>query len=126
MTLGDEVWLRTEHGENRLTAFPGARIEVGDRALLNGTMLHAKASIRIGSDSMLGFGSRIFDADLHPLDLETPERIEEVVIGERVWIASDVTVMRGVQIGDDVVVGAVGLAALKQRVNAARCGKATC
>jgi maltose O-acetyltransferase len=69
-------------------------------------MLHAKRRISIGSDSMLGFGSRVFDADLHPLDLDTPERIEPVEIGCRVWIGSDVTVLRGVHIGDDVVVGA--------------------
>lgn len=29
-------------------------------------------------------------------------------------------------IGDSVVVGAVGLDALRERVNTARCGKATC
>ena len=29
-------------------------------------------------------------------------------------------------IGDDVVIGAVGLAALQEKVNTARCGKATC
>jgi protein-disulfide isomerase len=29
-------------------------------------------------------------------------------------------------IGDSVVVGAVGLEALRERVNTARCGKATC
>ena len=104
--LGRDVWLRTEHGSNRLTAFPEARIEIGDRALLNGAMLHAKRRIRLGADSMIGFGSRVFDADLHPLDLETPERIEPVTIGERVWVGSDVTITRGVTIGDDVVIGA--------------------
>ena len=106
LVLGDEVWLRTEHCENRLTVFPGARLELGDRVLLNGAMLHAKQQIRVGNDSMIGFGSRVFDSDLHPLDLETPERIEPVEIGERVWIGSDVTLARGVRIGDDVVVGA--------------------
>jgi maltose O-acetyltransferase len=106
LVLGREVWLRTEHGENRLTVFPEARLELGDRVLLNGAMLHAKQHIRVGNDSMIGFGSRVFDSDLHPLDLETPERIEPVEIGERVWIGSDVTLARGVRIGDDVVVGA--------------------
>lgn len=106
LVLGREVWLRTEHAENRLTVFANARMELGDRVLLNGAMLHAKRSITVGNDSMIGFGSRVFDADLHPLDLETPERIEPVTIGERVWIGSDVTVARGVTIGDDVVVGA--------------------
>jgi maltose O-acetyltransferase len=106
LTLGEEVWLRTEHGENRLTVFPGARMELGDRVFLNGAMLHAKREIRVGNDSMIGFGARVFDSDLHPIDLDTPERIEPVTIGERVWIGSDVTVARGVRIGDDVVVGA--------------------
>lgn len=106
LVLGSCVWLRTEHGANRLTVFPGARLELGDRVLVNAAMIHAKRQVRIGSDSMLGFGSRIFDSDLHPLDTETPERIEPVEIGERVWIGSDVTVTRGVTIGDDVVVGA--------------------
>jgi len=106
LRLGREVWLRTEHAENRLTVFPGARLELGEHVLLNGAMLHAKRRIRVGDDSMIGFGSRVFDSDLHPLDLETPERSEPVTIGERVWIGSDVTVTRGVTIGDDVVVGA--------------------
>lgn len=109
LSLGRDVWLRTQHGANRLTVFPGALLEVGDRVLVNGAMLHAKQRIRIGSDSLLGFGARVFDADLHDLDLDTPERIEPVEIGERVWIASDVTVVRGVRIGDDVVVGARSL-----------------
>jgi acetyltransferase-like isoleucine patch superfamily enzyme len=106
LELGRDVWLRTEHAPNQLTVFPGGRIELGDRALLNGAMLHAKGEIVVGADSMIGFGSRVFDADLHDLDCEHPERIEPVRIGERVWIASDTTVMRGVTIGDDVVVGA--------------------
>jgi carbonic anhydrase/acetyltransferase-like protein (isoleucine patch superfamily) len=104
--LASDVWLRTEHAPNRFTSFPGARIRLGKRALINGAMIHAKAAIEIGDDSMVGFGSRIFDADLHPLDVNTPERIEPIRIGERVWIGSDVTVTRGVTIGDDAVVGA--------------------
>jgi acetyltransferase-like isoleucine patch superfamily enzyme len=106
LQIGDDVWLRTEHAENRLTVFPGARITLGDRALLNGTMIHSKGAIEIGCDSMLGFGSRIFDSDLHPLDVSTPERTEPVRIGQRVWVGSDVTILRGVTIGDDVAIGA--------------------
>ncbi len=106
LELGERVWLRTEHGENQLTAFPGARISVGSHSLLNGAMLHAKASITIGRDARLAFGVRVFDADLHDLDCQTPERIEPVRIGDRVWLGANVIVLRGVTIGDDVVVGA--------------------
>lgn len=106
LQLGRETWLRTEHGENRLTVFPGARIEVGPRALINGAMLHAKREIRIGSDARIAFGARILDSDLHPLDCETPERTEPIRIGDRVWIGTDALVLAGVSIGDDVVVAA--------------------
>ena len=106
VALGARCWLRTEHGENQLTAFEGARISIGPDALLNGVMLHAKRSISIGSDVRMGFGSRVLDADLHDIDRDTRERIAPVSIGDRVWLGADVRVLRGVTIGDDVVVGA--------------------
>ena len=106
VVLGPRVWLRTECGENRITAAEGARVEIGARCLVNGAMLHANVGIRIGSDSMIGFGSRVLDSDFHDLDVNTPERSAPVTIGERVWIASDVTILQGVTIGDDVVIGA--------------------
>jgi carbonic anhydrase/acetyltransferase-like protein (isoleucine patch superfamily) len=88
LSIGDDAWLRTEHAENRLTVFPGGRLVVGARALLNGAMLHAKCEIEIGEDSMLGFGSRVFDSDLHPLDVSTPER-DDVAIGARSVVTRD-------------------------------------
>jgi acetyltransferase-like isoleucine patch superfamily enzyme len=106
VSLGPRVWLRTECGENRITAAENARVEIGARCLINGAMLHANVGIRIGSDSMIGFGSRVLDSDFHDLDVNTPERSAPVVIGERTWIASDVTILPGVTIGDDAVIGA--------------------
>lgn len=104
--LGERCWLRTEYGTNQLTAFAGAHVRVGRDALINGAMLHAKAGISIGDECRLAFGSRILDADLHALDYETPERVDPIEIGDRVWIGADAIVLRGVRIGDDVVVGA--------------------
>jgi len=106
LALGPRVWLRTECGPNYVTVAEGARIELGARCLINGAMLHANIGIRMGDDSMIGFGSRVLDSDFHHLDIRTPERSSPVTIGERVWIASDVTVLQGVTIGDDVVIGA--------------------
>jgi maltose O-acetyltransferase len=106
LSLGPRVWLRTECGPNYLTVAEKAHIELGARCLINGAMLHANVGIRLGDDSMVGFGSRVLDSDFHDLDVHTPERSAPVSIGERVWIASDVTVLAGVTIGDDVVVGA--------------------
>jgi acetyltransferase-like isoleucine patch superfamily enzyme len=106
LALGRRVWLRTECGPNFITVAEGARVELGARCLINGAMLHANLGIRMGDDSMMGFGSRVLDSDFHHIDIHTPERSSPVTIGERVWIASDVTVLQGVTIGDDVVIGA--------------------
>ncbi len=106
LELGPGCWLRTEYGPNHLTVFPDALMHVGARAFINSAMLHARREIRLGDDVLVGFGTRILDADLHDLDVNTPERIDPVRIGSRVWIGSDVTVLRGVHIGDDTVVAA--------------------
>lgn len=109
LRLGPECWLRTEVQENRITLFPGARMEIGSRALINGAMLSAKAELSIGNDVLLGFGVRILDSDQHDLDQDHRERTEPVRIGNRVWIGADAMVTRGATIGDDVVIGARSL-----------------
>jgi carbonic anhydrase/acetyltransferase-like protein (isoleucine patch superfamily) len=106
LEIGERTWLRTEYGPSYFTVFPGARISIGARALINSAMFHSKCEITTGEDCLFGFGTRVLDADLHPLDSRTPERTAPVRIGNRVWLGSDVTVLRGVTIGDDTVVGA--------------------
>ena len=106
LEIGAGTWLRTEYGPDHFTVFPGARIRIGERNLVNAAMFHAKCEITTGDDCLFGFGTRVLDADLHALDSSTPERMAPVRIGDRVWLGSDVTVLRGVTIGDDTVVGA--------------------
>ena len=104
--IGADTWLRTDLAPVILFAFPGAKIRIGREGFLNGCHLSAKASLEIGNRVWIGPGSRLFDADQHDLDAEHPERIEPVRIGDHCWIASDVTVLRGVEIGEQSVVGA--------------------
>ncbi|NIU73790.1 MAG: hypothetical protein GWN71_09455 [Gammaproteobacteria bacterium] len=104
--VGEGVWLRSDVGTVRLVAFSGGSLELAPQAFLNGALVSAKAEVRVGRRSMIGPGSRVYDADQHDFDDAHPERIEPVRIGDHVWIASDVTVMRGVTIGDHCVVGA--------------------
>ncbi len=106
LELDQETWLRTEYGPNHLTVYPGARIRIGARSLVNGAMIVEKSSVTIGEDARIAFGVRILDSDLHDLDAETPERSSPIRIGARVWIGANVIVLPGVTIGDDVVVGA--------------------
>ena len=105
VVIGEETWLRTEIAPIHIVAFDGARIAIGRNVFLNGCHLSAKASVRIDRGASVGLGSRVFDADQHDLDDARPEQIEPVHIGEYTWVASEVTVLRGVSIGAHSVVG---------------------
>ncbi|MEZ4278781.1 MAG: acyltransferase [Myxococcota bacterium] len=103
--IGADTWLRSDLGPVRIFAFPGARIRIGREGFLNGCHLSSKAALEIGDRVWIGPGSRIFDADQHDLDAERKQRIEPVRIGDHCWIAADVTILRGVEIGEHSVVG---------------------
>lgn len=107
--VGEGSWLRTEVTGIHIAAFAGAQIEIGPEAFLNGCHLSAKRELRLGRRVTIGLGSRVFDADQHDLDDARPELAEPVAIGDFAWIASDVTVLRGVSIGAHSVVGAHSL-----------------
>jgi acetyltransferase-like isoleucine patch superfamily enzyme len=104
--LGARCWLRTELDPVRIVAGPGAVIRIGDDSLLNGCHISAKQAVTLGRRVFVGYGSRILDADQHDFDAEHPERCAPVEIGDHAWIASDVTVLRGVRIGAHAVIGA--------------------
>lgn len=107
--IGSNCWLRTEIQPVSIVAGPGARVQIGDDALLNGCHISAKREVRLGRRVFVGYGSRILDADQHDLDAERLERCAAVEIGDYSWIASDVTVLRGVRIGSHTVVAARSL-----------------
>jgi len=107
--VGENAWLRTDLGPVTVSAFDGARVTIGADAFLNGASLSAKREVRVGRRAWLGPGTRVFDSDQHDLDAERPEISDPVAIGNHVWLASDVTVLRGVTIGDHSVVGARSL-----------------
>ena len=103
--VGEGAWLRSDLGTVHVVAFEGARIEMGPRVFLNGCHVSAKTQLVLGTACQVGPGSRIFDADQHDFDDARPEQREPVEIGEHTWIASDVTVLRGVSIGAHSIVG---------------------
>jgi len=109
VVIGPGAWLRTEIDPVRIVAFQGARIELGPDAFLNGCHLSAKSKLRVDRGASVGLGTRVFDADQHDLDESHLEKISPVSIGEYTWIASGVTVLRGVTIGEHSVVGADSL-----------------
>jgi acetyltransferase-like isoleucine patch superfamily enzyme len=90
-------------------------IELGDEVFLgNACTLSAARRITVGAHSLISAEVRIHDNDGHPLDPARRRAHEPiaagdarpVVIGENVWIGARATILKGVTIGSDAVVGA--------------------
>ncbi len=103
--IEEGAWLRTEVAPVVLAAYAGARLRIGPDSLLNGCHLSAKAEVSLGRRVWIGPGSRVFDSDQHDLDADHPEVPDPVRIDDHAWVASDVTVLRGVKIGAHSVIG---------------------
>jgi acetyltransferase-like isoleucine patch superfamily enzyme len=97
------------HAEvNRLiTTCPEAVIRIGRHARLNGCTIVAAERVEVGADCVLGS----CDVRDHlpyseaPVDRRRPGRPQPVVIEDNVWIGGQVSVLPGVRIGRDSVIG---------------------
>ncbi len=97
------------HAEvNRLiTTRPEAVIHIGRHARLNGCTIIAADRVEVGVDCVLG-SCEVFDHlpySESPVDRRRPGRAQPVVIEDNVWIGGQVSVLPGVRIGRDTVVG---------------------
>ena len=87
------------------------KIYIGADTYINrNTFLDATLSLTIGQQCGIGPGCYLTDHD-HGLDLALPPLGQPMVsqptkIGDRVWIGANVTILKGVTVGDDAVVGA--------------------
>ncbi len=87
------------------------KIVIGENSYINRhSFLDATKSIVIGKNCGIGPGCYITDHD-HGLDptlapLEQELISKETLIGDRVWIGANVTILKGITIGDDAVIGA--------------------
>ena len=91
------------------TLYPGAKVEIGDRVGMSGTVVAAACSISIGADVLCGGNVTICDTDWHEIDPEhrrTRGRECPVVIEDNVWLGLNVIVLKGVTIGKDSIIGA--------------------
>jgi len=96
----------------------GERIYIGDNALVSSAL-----SVEIGDGTLLAHGAQIFDNDSHPVDVEQRAAHFRAILGDKsgpaytiasapvrigrmAWIGLNAIVMKGVTIGDEVIVGA--------------------
>jgi galactoside O-acetyltransferase len=100
----------------------GGEIRIGDRTYIGKSDLVCYRSIVIGDDVIMSWGITITDHDSHSLDWEyrkndvldwgksrkdwTHVAHAPVVIRDKAWIGFNVSILKGVTIGEGAVVGA--------------------
>lgn len=105
-------------------------VEIGERVYLGGCTIICRDSVKIGSDVTMAWGVTIYDHNSHSLDWRQRAKVVEhfykykdsgncyedldwtgvasapIVIDDKVWIGFDVTILKGVRIGEGAVIGA--------------------
>ncbi len=85
------------------------KITIGDYVLISpGTRISASDEVRIGNSVMMANGVYITDSDWHGIydRVARPKDINPVIIEDNVWLGDRCTVLKGVTIGENSIVGA--------------------
>ena len=116
IVIGEGVRLSGKSGigfNNRLQERP--ELIVGDGTFIgHGCSFAVAKSVRIGKHCLLASGVSVSDNDGHPIDVEkrragepvAEEQAKEVVIEDDAWIGRGATILKGVRVGQGVIVGA--------------------
>jgi acetyltransferase-like isoleucine patch superfamily enzyme len=136
ITLGNNLQVRTSPlsnfiGINRksiiATHDADAQIVLGDHCGLSGVVIGAKESITIGNHVMVGANVLITDFDWHSLDPSErsagqSSHSRPVIIEDNVFIGYSSTVLKGVHIGKNAVIGANSVVTKNIPANAVAAG----
>ncbi len=95
------------------TLASGAIIKIGAVGV-SGAAICAAKKIIIDDYSGVGANSNLYDSDFHAIDAVVRRNqksinealSKEIIIGKDVWIASNVTILKGVEIGDEAIIAA--------------------
>ena len=92
-----------------------SKIIVGKDTTIEGAKLNSQENnneISVGEDCMFSYNVEVRNTDSHPiLDFQNKliNKGEKVIIKDRVWFGEGVTVLKGVTIEDDCIIGAKSL-----------------
>jgi len=106
--IGDRVLIDGRTVLVEMVAHRGARIEIGERTYLNyGVSISAHESVSIGRRCQIGNYTIIMDNDYHDVaDHLSLGESAPIVIEDNVWIGARATILKGVRIGANSVIGA--------------------
>ena len=101
VTLGDRVRILSDVQQSKVFVGSGATLTMGNDCRINGAHISASTSVTMGNNVRIGPYSVIIDDDFHTAgNYDKAGKTGAIVIGNDVWIAMGVTVLKGVTIGD--------------------------
>ncbi len=107
LVLGDGVGFF--RGNRLVLQADGAELSIGEGTYLNwGCTVVARQRVEIGQWCAIAWNVSIMDSDFHRLDGAGPTTVP-VRIGNFVWIGANVTILKGVTVGDGAVIAAGAL-----------------
>ena len=109
--------LGVNHPTIMRTLRPNASIKIGKDCGISGLTICAAMSVEIGDECLIGANVTIADTDFHPIaslnrrhsDNENDIGAKPVVIGKNVFIGAGSFILKGVQVGNNSVVGAMSV-----------------
>lgn len=96
---------------------PDARIVIGDNSGISGTSIVTSSTIEIGNNVMIGANCNLFGTDFHCHSADK-RRVQKsmqeapsapIIIEDDCWLGANVTVLKGVTIGQETIIGTMSL-----------------
>lgn len=94
---------------SEIHVYPNAELSINSGYINAGAQLRCMEKITIGKACAIGRNTMIMDFDAHDiiyLDGTSNCKTKPIAIGDHVWIGANVTVLKGVRIGNGAVIGA--------------------
>ncbi len=94
------------HSGCDIMVFKNAILNLGSGYINRYSKIRCYRSITIGENVAISENVTIWDSDAHTILNSSSANTQPVVIGNHVWIGANVTILKGVQIGDGAIIAA--------------------
>jgi acetyltransferase-like isoleucine patch superfamily enzyme len=119
VTIGDNVrlnsgWIVNSVGSGQsitITVGKNAKLQIGNHVGISNTIIVVEKEVIISDEVLIGGGAKIFDTDFHPTSADdrvlhrTKGVSQTVTLKKRCFIGSYATILKGVTVGEETIVG---------------------
>jgi len=107
---GEKAFFNTR---SKVLISSNAVLGIGNNIWVNSNSeFYCRKKLNIGDDVLIAFHVIIMDTDYHPIFNEQNAIVNHdrsTIIGNKVWIGCNVTILKGTHVGNNIVIGACSL-----------------